>query len=64
MSIRHIMKSAMIVCSVPDARKADAVDMALNADIAPGAPCAMLRRHPDCHLMLDRAAAAKVLRAV
>ncbi len=64
MSIRHIMKSAMIVCSVPDARKADAVDMALNAALAPSAPCSMLRTHPDCHLMLDRAAASKVLRAV
>jgi glucosamine-6-phosphate deaminase len=64
MSIRHIMKSAKIVCSVPDARKADAVDMALNAGIAPVAPCSMLRTHPDCHLMLDRAAASKVLRAV
>lgn len=64
MSIRHIMKSAKIVCSVPDARKADAVDMALNAPIAPTAPCSMLRAHPDCFLMLDRAAASKVLRAV
>ncbi len=64
MSVRQIMKSARIVCSVPDARKADAVYMALNAAIAPAAPCSMLRRHPDCHLMLDRASASRVLRAV
>jgi len=63
MSIRHIMKSATIVCSVPDGRKAEAVEMALNAPISPQAPCAMLRRHPDCFLMMDRAAASKVLRA-
>ncbi|HEY9053889.1 MAG TPA: glucosamine-6-phosphate deaminase [Rectinemataceae bacterium] len=63
MSVRHIMKSAMIVCSVPDARKAEAVDMALNAPISPAAPCSILRRHPCCHLMLDRAAASKVIRS-
>ncbi|SLM12774.1 hypothetical protein SPIROBIBN47_260043 [uncultured spirochete] len=31
MSIRQILKSRMIVCTVPDARKQDAVYMALNA---------------------------------
>lgn len=64
MSIRQIMKSAMIVCSVPDTRKAEAVEMALNASISPYAPCAMLRSHPDCFLVMDKAAASRVLRSV
>jgi len=62
-SIRQIMKSATIVCSVPDTRKAEAVEMALNAPISPYAPCALLRSHPDCYLMMDRSAASKVLHA-
>ncbi len=63
MSIRQILKSAMIVCSVPDQRKAAAVEMALNAPISPAAPCSVLRRHPDCYLMLDQPAASLILKS-
>jgi glucosamine-6-phosphate deaminase len=63
MSIRHILKSALIVCSVPDQRKAAAVEMALNAPISPSAPCSILRRHPDCYLMLDKPAASLILKS-
>lgn len=62
MSVRQIMKSAMLVCSVPDGRKAAAVEMALNAAISPKAPCSILRNHPDCHLMLDKASASLILK--
>ena len=62
MSVRQILKSAMIVCSVPDARKKDAVDMALNAAISPLAPCSILREHPCCHLMLDYESAGLILK--
>jgi glucosamine-6-phosphate deaminase len=62
MSIKHILKSAMIVCTVPDERKSLAVEMALTAPISPQAPCAILRKHPSCYLMVDRAAAARVLK--
>lgn len=62
MSIRQILKSAMIVCSVPDQRKATAVEMALNAPISPAAPCSVLRLHPDCYLMLDMPAASLILK--
>jgi glucosamine-6-phosphate deaminase len=62
MGIRQILKSAMIVCSVPDQRKAEAVEMALNAPISPSAPCSILRQHPDCHLMLDLPAASFILK--
>lgn len=58
MSIRQIMKSRAIVCTVPDARKARAVRLTLTAPIAPAAPASILRDHPACSLFLDEAAAA------
>ena len=61
MSIRQILKSRMIVCTVPDARKQDAVYMALNAQISSEAPCSILRRHPNCTLFLDYPAAGRIL---
>lgn len=62
MSIPQILKAERIVCTVPDVRKAEAVEMALNAPVGPQAPCAALRTHRDCWLMLDYPAARKVLR--
>jgi len=63
MSIRHILKSAMIVCTVPDERKSAAVEMALNAPVSPSAPCSILRTHPNCYLMIDYPAAGRILSA-
>ncbi len=54
MSIRQILKSRMIICSVPDQRKARAVAMCLFDQISPLAPCTVLRRRTDCSLYLDR----------
>jgi glucosamine-6-phosphate deaminase len=53
MSVRQIMKSAAIVCTVPDARKATAVARTLNGPVTPDVPASILQRHPDCHLYLD-----------
>jgi glucosamine-6-phosphate deaminase len=53
MSVRQIMKSRAIVCTVPDARKATAVARALNGPVTPDLPASILQRHPDCHLYLD-----------
>jgi len=61
MSMRQILKSRTIICTVPDARKAAAIDMALHAPVGPMAPCAYLRSHADCYLVCDRFAAAKVV---
>jgi len=61
MSIKQILKSRMIVCTVPDARKQDAVYMALNAPVSPEAPCTILRGHPNCMLFLDYPAAGRIL---
>ena len=53
MSVRQIMKSAAIVCTVPDARKATAVGRALSGPITPDLPASVLQRHPECRLYLD-----------
>ncbi len=61
MSIHQILESDCIVCTVPDERKAPAVKMALTAPIEALYPCAYLRLHKNCYLMLDRPAASDVL---
>jgi glucosamine-6-phosphate deaminase len=53
MSIRQIMKSDHLIISVPDARKAEAVKNALEADVSPHIPASILRRHDQCNLFLD-----------
>ncbi|MFP4153275.1 MAG: glucosamine-6-phosphate deaminase [Alkalispirochaeta sp.] len=60
MSIRQIMKSREIVCTVPDARKAIAVRECIGADspVSPEHPASILQTHPGCHVFLDTASAA------
>lgn len=62
MSIRQIMKSSKIICTVPDARKKNAVYMSVRAPISPAAPCSILREHLSCYLMLDYPSAGLMLR--
>ena len=58
MSIRQIMKSAAIICTVPDERKAEAVKNASQGPVTPEVPASILQNHPDCQLFLDTAAAS------
>ena len=58
MSAQQIMKSDMIVCTVPDQRKAEAVKNAVSGPVSPDVPASILQRHPNCHLFLDREAAS------
>ena len=58
MSIRQIMRSKQIICSVPDERKAIAVRDCLEKPISNLHPAGILREHPNCTLYLDRAAAS------
>jgi len=60
MSIRQIMASHLVVLSVPDARKADAVQKALEGPVSPACPASILQRHPACHVFLDTASASKL----
>ncbi len=58
MSIRQIMESKAIICTVPDKRKAQAVKDCLEEEISPRHPASILREHPNAFLYLDRDAAS------
>jgi len=58
MSIRQIMKSNAIVCTVPDARKAEAVKRAISGPVTPTVPASILQNHDRATIYLDRAAAS------
>lgn len=58
MSIRHIMKSAHIVCTVPDERKAVAVQKAVEGPVTNVLPSSILQEHPNYELFLDAPAAS------
>jgi len=54
MSIKQIMKSKNIICTVPDSRKAQAVkDCFGNQSISPEYPSSILKNHENCFVFLD-----------
>jgi glucosamine-6-phosphate deaminase len=57
MSIRQIMLSRAIVCSVPDRRKAAAVRATVEGPVTPQVPASILQQHPEATLYLDPPAA-------
>lgn len=58
MSIRQIMKSRAIICSVPDRRKAEAVRATIEGLIMPQVPASILQQHPSASVYLDPPAAS------
>lgn len=58
MSIRQILKSKHIVCSVPDSRKATAVKNCLERPVSNLFPGSILQLHPNCSYFLDKSSAA------
>ena len=58
MSVRRILKSKRIVCSVPDSRKAEAVRNAVEGPVTPTVPASILQTHPNMTLYLDPPAAS------
>lgn len=58
MSVRQIMKSGSIICTVPDERKAEAVRNAVEGEVSPKVPASILQEHGDCCLYLDGPAAS------
>jgi glucosamine-6-phosphate deaminase len=58
MSVKQIMKSVNIVCSVPDLRKAVAVKASVEGPVSPSCPASILQQHPACQLFLDGQAAS------
>ncbi|MEJ6718575.1 MAG: glucosamine-6-phosphate deaminase [Akkermansiaceae bacterium] len=57
MSVRQIMKSGTIICTVPDERKSEAVRNAVEGEVTAKVPASILQEHEDCHLYLDGPAA-------
>lgn len=53
MSIRQIMNARAIVCTVPDARKAEAVAAAMEGPLTSDVPASILRQHPQATIYLD-----------
>jgi glucosamine-6-phosphate deaminase len=62
MGIRQIMKSAAIICTVPDARKAEAVRQTVESKLTNLVPATILQTHPCCWLFLDEPAASLLSR--
>ena len=62
MSVRQILKSAAIVCTVPDTRKSSAVQAAVEGPVTPELPASILQEHNDTVLFLDEAAASQLSR--
>jgi len=58
MSIRQIMKIENIVCSVPDLRKAEAVNLALQGPVTQNLPASILQQHQKVKVFLEQKAAS------
>jgi len=58
MSIKQIMKSKAIICTVPDLRKAEAVKGTVEGIISPDIPASIMRQHKSAWLYLDRDSAS------
>ena len=58
MSIKQIVKSKHILCSVPDSRKAMAVKNTLEKEVGNLYPASILQTHTSCYCYLDLASAA------
>ncbi len=58
LSVRQILKSASLLVTVPDARKAGAVRAALTGPLTPDVPASILRTHGDTTFFLDEGSAS------
>jgi glucosamine-6-phosphate deaminase len=63
MSVKQIMTSARILCTVLEKRKAHAIKTCLAGEIGPMFPASILRTHPGCDIFLDRDAAGLLSQA-
>lgn len=62
MSVRRILATKTLICSVPDERKAEAVRASVEGHLTPDVPSSILRQHDDCRLHLDTASASLLRR--
>ena len=59
MSVRQILKSGQIICSVPDSRKADAVRDCFANPVSNLYPAGILQQHKNCFCFLDKFSSAQ-----
>lgn len=60
MGLKNIYDSKRILILASGADKADAVYELVRGEVGPAVPATILQSHPDCTLVCDRAAAAKL----
>jgi glucosamine-6-phosphate deaminase len=60
MTVQRIVSSRIVILTVPDERKAEAVREALEGPVTNLCPASILQQHAACHLFLDPAAASKL----
>lgn len=58
MSIQQIMRSGVLILSIPDRRKAQAVKMAFEGPVDNSVPASIVQQHPDCRVFLDTESAS------
>lgn len=58
MSVRQILESRAIICTVPDERKAVAVRNSIEGKVTPVVPASILQEHPQVGVYLDQPAAS------
>ncbi|MEO8764419.1 MAG: glucosamine-6-phosphate deaminase [Ginsengibacter sp.] len=58
MSVKQILKSKQIICSVPDERKALAVKNTIEQPVSNRYPASILQQHVNCTLYLDKFSSA------
>jgi glucosamine-6-phosphate deaminase len=58
MSVKQILKSKNIICSVPDSRKATAVKNTIEQPVSNLNPASILQLHAGCSIYLDQHSAA------
>ena len=60
MSVKQIMKSKHIICSVPDERKSLAVRNTLKSEVSSMVPASVLQKHTATFLFLDKDSASRL----
>lgn len=63
LTIPALLAAERVLCIVPEARKADAVQAALHGPVTEACPASILREKPHVHLYLDADAASKAFPA-
>lgn len=64
MSVKQIMKSLCIICTVPGERKAQAVQACVEGEVTNLAPASILQEHKNCFLFLDENSAGLLNKGV